>query len=495
MSETQAISIGAKLKEAGRHSIIYGFGSVAQSLSGLILLPILTGALSKEDFGVYSLILMAIGIASAVFYLGMTSALPRSYFDYESIDDRRAVFTTAFIVLLAGALLQSVLGCLFGAEISNLLVGSNQYADAVCYALMGGAIGFVNTYFFGYLRLLRKSIASVLFSIISLIGTIYLSLYLLSLRPGSVVAPFEAMAYAQAIVALGFVLIYGKSAFILRITPRELPNLLHFGVASIVASFGGLLIDSLDRLMIQHFMGLADVGTFSAAMRVSMLINVILIMPFGQIWSPMMMEYRTKSNIGALFTKTFSVFMMLGGIVVIVGSLFATDLLPILIKSGMSAAVIYIFLTCMVGILIFSATNFVSAGLFYEHKVHLLPFAYYGVALLKFMGNLVLIPLFGLLGATLSAFLSYLALPVAVHALSKKFFAFNIEWRRLSVFVALVSPSLLYGYYSAFYPAANIVVRFVWLLVTLFLIYRTCLTHSERLFIKTLLGQLAPKTA
>lgn len=495
MTDTQAISIGAKLKEAGRHTVIYGMGSVVQSASGLVLLPILTGSLTKEDFGAYSLVLMAGSIASALFYFGMTSALPRSYFDYESIDDRRAVFTTAFIVLLIGALLQSVFGCLFSTEISSLLIGSSQYADAVCYALIGGAVGFMNAYFFGYLRLLRKSIASVLFSIISLVGTIGLTLYLLRLHPSSVVVPFEAMTYAQAIVALCFVLIFGKSAFIFRMAPDELPNLLHFGVTSIIASFGGLLIESLDRLMIQHFMGLADVAIFSAAMRVSMLINVVLIMPFTQIWSPMMMEYRTKSNIGELFSRVFSVFMMLGGLVVIAGSLFATEFLPILIRSGINAAVVYVFVTCLLGLLIFSATNFVSAGLFYERKVYLIPFAYYGVALFKFMGNLVLIPLLGLVGATLSAFLSYLALPVAVHALSKKYFAFRVEWRRLGTFVALMSPSVLYGYYSAFYPAANILLRLVWLLVTLFFVYRFCLSHAERLSIKALWGQLTPKSA
>lgn len=84
MPGSQTISIGAKLKEAGRHTIIYGFGSVVQSASGLILLPILTGSLSKEDFGAYSLILMADGIASAIFIYAIT----HGYFAF-SIEWRR----------------------------------------------------------------------------------------------------------------------------------------------------------------------------------------------------------------------------------------------------------------------------------------------------------------------------------------------------------------------------------------------------------------------
>jgi O-antigen/teichoic acid export membrane protein len=185
---------------------------------------------------------------------------------------------------------------------------------------------------------------------------------------------------------------------------------------------------------------------------------------------------------------------MLGGVVVIAASLFATEFLPVLIRSGMDSAVVFVFLTCILGLLIFGATNFVSAGLFYERKVHLIPFAYYGVALLKFIGNLLLIPLWGIAGATLSAFLSYLALPVAVYAISKKYFAFRIEWARLGAFIAIMAPSFLYGYYSAFYSPVSIYLRLAGLIITLLLIYRICLSTTERLSITALLKQLTPKS-
>ncbi len=481
---SEVLSIRAKLKEAGLHTIIYGIGSVVQAASALILLPILTGELTKDDFGAYSLIMLATGIAGAIFYFGMTSALPRSYFDYKQVDDRKAVFTTAFVFLIAGALLQSIVGCLLDQFISTSLTGSNRYAEAVSYAMLGGAATFTNGYLLAYLRLIKKSIASVLFSLISLVGTVSITVLLLRLTPGDVVAPFKAVAYVQSVSAILFIAIYGRSAFTTRLMPQELPNLIKFGSASIVASFGSLLVDSLDRLMIQHYIGLGDVGTFSAALRVSMLINVILIMPFVQIWSPMMMEYRTKSNIGDLFTQVFSVFMMLAGFVVILGALFATELLPALIRSGINSASVYIFLTCLVGLMIFGATNFFSAGLFYERKVYLLPFAYYGIGIFKFCGNMILIPLFGLIGATVSAFLSYLLIPFCVHVLSKKYFKFKIEWARLGAFAALMFPSVSYGYYSAFNEEASVVVRIVWLFISMILIYKLCFSSVERHLIK-----------
>jgi O-antigen/teichoic acid export membrane protein len=485
LAEKQAISIGAKLKEAGRHSIIYGIGSVAQSAVGLLLLPILTGELSKDDFGVYSLIAMVTTVASAVFYLGMTSALPRSYFDYESNEDRRAIFTTAFLVLLAGALLQGTIGYLYAADIARLLVGNPGYDSVVAWALIGGALGFINQFFFAYLRLLRKSVASVIFSLITLVVTISLTFYLLSLAPASVVAPFEAIAYSQAVMTFVFVLIYGRTAFVLKIKLAELPNLLHFGAASIIASFGNMLLEWLDRLIINHYMTLADVGDYSAAFRVGMLINVLLVTPLTQIWSPMMMEYRKKENIKELFSLAFSVFMIFGGSLVILSALFAQSFLPLLVRSGVDQEMVVVFLIAAIGVLIYGATNFVAAGLFYERKVYRVSFVYYLAAMFKALANVVLIPLFGLVGAAVTALVAYGLVPVGIYSMAKKYFAFDIEWRRLGLLLVIALPSLVYGVWGAVYYDIIPLVRMLWFVVSVVLIYVMCFSGTERSSIKS----------
>ena len=490
MSVTQVISIGAKIKEVGRHSIIYGLGSVAQSAAGLILLPILTGSLSKDDFGAYSLIMVVTSMASAVFYFGMASALPRSYFDYETPDDQRSVFTTAFIIMLAGAFLQSCFAYYFAGNISHFLVGSSDRADAIVAALIGGALGFINTFFFSYLRLLRKSISSVVFSVISLVGSIGMTLYFLALPADKLIAPFKAIIFTQGSIVFIFALIYGKSVFSLQIKSIEIPKLLHFGVASIVASFGAMLMEWLDRFMIQHYMTLADVGTYSAAFRVAMLINVILILPFSQIWSPMMMEYRNKVNIKDLFTHVFSLFLILGGIVVIVSSLFAQEFLPLLIRSGVDSDLIAIFLISMIGLLIYGVTGFVGAGLFYERKVHLLSYAYYGSAFLKVIIGFILIPFIGLIGASVSAICAYATVPLVIYTMSKNYFSFHVEWKRLGIFLIISLPSLVYGLFGNSLYRVDVIVRFIWLGFTLVLIYLKCFSRSERLIFRNFLQKV-----
>jgi len=480
MPRSQNLSINSKIKEAGRHTVIYGLGSVAQSASGLILLPILTGALSSDDFGAYSLILMASGIASAIFYFGMTSALPRSYFDCKTDEDRKSVTTTAFGILLIGALLQTIIGYTYRESIAKYLLGNEKYAEALFHGLLSAATVFINTFLFGYLRLVKKSVASVVFSLVALVATVGLTLYFQSQMPGDAAAPFVAVSAANSIVAFLFFVNYGRAAFNLKIKKTEISNLMSFGIASIVTSFGGLLIDSIDRILIHNFMGLTEVGHYSAALRVGMLINVLLIMPFNQIWSPMMLEYRHKENINKLFTKVFTVYMMLGILVIAIATIFSWEILSILIKTEISNEMMYVFVGTLIGMLLMSATNFFSAGLFYERKVNLLPIAYYAVVGVKFVAGLVLIPVLGLTGALVAGLISSTLLPVAVWKLSKKFFSFDVEWHRLVRVSLLVAPTLIWVLYSSVHKTQEIHLKITWMIIQILIIYSFGLENSER---------------
>ncbi|ABD68974.1 polysaccharide biosynthesis protein [Rhodoferax ferrireducens T118] len=485
-------SVSSKIKEAGRHSIVYGLGSVAQSAVGFVLLPILTGALTKEDFGVYSLILMASAVAGAIFYLGMTSALPRSYFDYQSADDRRAVFTTAFVILLGGALIQSGVGYFGGQLISKALVGRNNYSIPIAWAFLGSAIGFVNQYFFSYLRILRKSTASVIFSLIGLPGGIGLTLWLLARSPGDLAAPFEALAWSQLAIMLIFIGFFGKEAFTFRIQKEELSRLIPFGVGSVVASFGGILLDWADRLIIEHFLTLADVGSYSAAFRIGTLINIILISPFSQIWSPMMMEYRTHDNIKELFTKVFYYFMMIGTVTLAGASLFMGDILPLLIRSEISHQMISVILLVMLGTLIYGCTNIVAAGLLYERKVAQVSYVYYTVAGIKIGVNLLIIPVFGIVGAAVTTLLASVMIPTGIYALARKYFSFIIDWKRLALLGFNLLLPLVYGlFYFSEYPIA-LPLRIIWFFVFCILIYFTCFSSDEKVQLKNVVLQFVP---
>src|SRR5207244_659757 len=85
MSET---GLFARLREAASHTMVYGLGSIAQRLLGFVLIPLYTRYYSADIYGVLTLVTLAGTVAGTFFYFGGSSALSRSYYDYEDPEER-----------------------------------------------------------------------------------------------------------------------------------------------------------------------------------------------------------------------------------------------------------------------------------------------------------------------------------------------------------------------------------------------------------------------
>lgn len=481
---------GFKLRDLVKHGLVYGIGGIAQSALGFILLPILTSKMSLNDFGVYSLILMSATIAGAIFYLGMTSAMPRSYFDFSEEERRKSIFSTAFIILLVGAIVQITIGYWCADFLAELILRSSNvnYAYAIQWAFFGSALTFVNQYFFSYFRLKRYSFVSVIFSIGGLLFGAILTVWFLNVEKEMLVAPFKAIAFTQILMAIGILLLYGKEMFTKNIALRECKPLLHFGIATIFTSFGVMTLDWADRIIIERYMSFADVGLYSAANRVSGLMGVLLIVPFTQIWSPMMFEYQKNPEIKKITSKVFSYFFMVGAIALTLMALFSAEILHFLIKYEVTQLLILLFLILSLASLINGTANIVVAGIFYERKVYLMPFIYAAIAGIKIALNVILIPIFGISAAAFNALIASILVPYTIYFFSKRYFSFKIEWYRIGkiAVLALIPVGFCISIQSASRSIENFGLQLLLTIIILFAIYKTCLLSVEKKYIENM---------
>lgn len=486
----------SRIKELSKHAVIYGIGSVAQSALGFILLPVLTSKMSEAEFGAYSLIFVSVTIASAIFFLGMTSALPRSYFDYPEDQERRSIFTTGLVILISGAMLQIALGYFAGALIAKALLHSNDkiYITGIFWGFFGGALSFIVQYFFSYLRLNRLSISSVIFSLASVVLGVLLTLTFLNNGEDTLIAPFKAIAYTQIIMGILFLLIYGKRALSIQIKLSEAKPLVKFGIGTIFTSFGVMALDWADRFIIEGYTNLSDVGSYSAASRVSGIMAVLLVTPFAQIWSPMMHEYRSNVHIKRFTENVFSLYIMAGGVLVAFISLFATEILSYMIKFPIDQRMIFVFMILSVATIANGTNNIVVAGIFYERKIFLLPIIYYAFAIIKFGLNLFLIPIFGVMAAAFNTLIISIFLPWAVYVVSCKFFKFKIEINRLSKFIPIIIVPIFIGIAFPIQgnPYIHIAARLLLLCLIIVALLFFCLLpdekHRLKIFLKTIRG-------
>jgi O-antigen/teichoic acid export membrane protein len=478
--------MNADLKGSIKHFVVYGVGSVSQSGLQFLLLPLLTKSLGIAQFGAYSLILLISSAAGTIFFLGMTTAMPRSYFDYETSRDKRALFTLALIILLIGAAIQMALGFFCGSKISILLFGDETQSYAITIALFSSAFSFINQYLFTYLRLEKKSIAFTIFNLASLLISILFILFLLDKSINKIEATFEAILYSQIIISFAFLLIYNNKLFSLEIHNDEIKKLISIGWVTVVGSVSVILLEYMDKFIIHKYMGLDDVGIYYAAFKLGSLIQIIFILPFVQIWNPIMLEHRQKKNIKSIFNKAFSYYYITGVLIIIGFSLFIGDIYPLIIKSPLNLITIPVIIITMLGYFFNGITNIVSAGFFYERTFKKMMIVYYGLSFLKIGLNLHLIPEYGILGAAYISLIINIMIPCGIAICSRSLFSFHIDWKLVMRASLIASPALAAGILLS----SNIDlifswwIRALWVIASCVLIYMYCLPSSDKKIFK-----------
>ncbi len=134
-----------------RDSAIYALGAVAGKAVGVVLLPVLTRALSTDDYGRLE-VLSTLGSALiSALLLGIDRAALRLSFSEEG-EVRRSLLSTWYGIATALVLPPALVCLLFAAPISAVLFGNADYARAVAYV---GGITVFGTYQFVALTILR----------------------------------------------------------------------------------------------------------------------------------------------------------------------------------------------------------------------------------------------------------------------------------------------------------------------------------------------------
>ena len=78
----------AKLKETAQHTLVFGVGGILRQGANFFLLPLYTVYLPADEYGILNLLLIAGSLAAVVPTATVGPALFRSYYDYESQEER-----------------------------------------------------------------------------------------------------------------------------------------------------------------------------------------------------------------------------------------------------------------------------------------------------------------------------------------------------------------------------------------------------------------------
>lgn len=432
-----------RLKEVAGHTLVYGLGSAAQALTGLLLLPIYGHYFTTAEFGILSLITLSATLAGSVFYLGGASALARSYYDYDTASERRRTVTTALALTLLGAAMQLAFAAAFASRLSELLFGTREYELHIFTAMASSVATFISGLFLVVLRFERRSVSVVLLNVAALVlttGTITWMLFGLGL---GLMAPIAGGLVAQGCIGLAMAwMVRGHLTW--GLSRREVGLQLRYGFGAVCIGAAYYVLDGVDRILLGEFSSLSDVGIYSMGYRLGMIIHILFITPFLQIWTPMRLQYRNEAGARELFKLVLTYYSMIGLLATVAITIFSREI--ILFAGAPEYLPAYrVVPVIMLAHLAYGAVGIVDAGIIFSRKVHYHVIIFVAAVILNVGLNLLLIPRWGYMAAAYVTLFSYLVVTGAAFVVANFFYPADIEGRRIAVLLSSAVLTLAAG--------------------------------------------------
>ena len=447
-----------KIRELFSDTLVYGISSVAARFINYLLVPFYTKFFDPAAYGIIGLIYGAIIFLNVLFTFGMESSYLRYGADREKARD---VFKTIQVSLLGGASLLVLMSWLFMPLLAPLLgldafvsaspeqitgptaaLGLHPFSGEALFYLMLAILWLDALCMvpFAELRLVRRSMTYALIRLFNVIVNVLLNLYLVMGAGWGI----EAVLVGNVIASLLTLLILGwftaplyhgrwNVAIIRRALWFGLPVIpagLSHAVNEVMSRFAvnNMPQESVDRLYGAQYTADDITGIFNACIKLSVFM-LLAVQMFRMAWLPFVMRQSGSEDDRKTFAEVFTWFNIAAAVVYIGIGLFVEQVVQIripLLDATLIDSRYWMGLYIVPWLLMaywFQGwfLNFM-AGVFIKEKMWYFSGITVMGALITFIGNVLLVPVYGMQGAVWVTLLCFSSMAVMMYFLTQHFY-------------------------------------------------------------------------
>ncbi len=422
----------------------------------LLLLPIITRILTREEYGVIDYLsvlgsLLAVTISLEV-NQGMARYLP------ECVDDMKTrqhyASTTFWFVIFTNSLL--VLGFyIFRASLSQYLLGSMKWKLVIAMAgLSYWSAALVYTVQ-SLLRWTQRAKVSALLSIlVAILTMIFLYLFVVRWQKGVVGVLFGYV--------LGQLLSFGIGSYLIRnelgvtFHVQRLKEMLSFSIPLIPSSVGVVVSLYIDRIIIMKVMSLSDVGIYGVGYRVATIV-AILMTAFQGALTPLIYAHYKSSATPTSLAKLFRIFVGMALLGLSLLSIFSKHIVSWIAPAAYrEAASVIPSLTLAI---LMSNMYIFAPGLDIAKKTSIISVINISTACLNTGLSFILVSYIGIQGAAIATALVATTGFAAYMVFSQRFYYVPHHWGSLVLGFVLTLCAINGSSYIHLYGMADIILR------------------------------------
>lgn len=422
-------SIAKETMLLAKHSMIYGLGTVINSIVAILLLPVYTRYLTPTDYGIKELIGLTVDVVGILLATAVSSGVLRFYFEYNDEKDRNEVVSTATIALTVAAFVAFLVLSLFSRPMAEYIIDTPELYYYFNISLVSMGLSAVNNVGFGYLRAKQKSLLFIILSIARLLVTIGFNIYFIVFLKlgvlGVLLSTLVVAVMTTCVLNIPVLFIVGA-----RFSKDKLKELVRFGMPLVPAQIGGFIVHLSDRFFLKAFSSIADTGIYSLGYRFGTLPGTFISVPFNQIWQPRRFELHKEPGAEILFGRIFTYYMTLVSFIGLGIAVLTREVLMIMADPKFWSAYAIVPIIVVANI-VFTMNNHFDMGILIQKQTKYFAYIDGSNGLFILLLNFILIPRFGIYGAAYATLIAFIYKTTLIYYFSSKIYKIYFEFHRI----------------------------------------------------------------
>ncbi len=399
-----------QLRRLTGDSAIYGISTVLGRFLNFLLVPFYTNVFVAADYGIVTVVYTVVAFLNVVYALGLEQAYMRfteGHPDY----DRRDIFSTPLWTIAGAGLVFSGVVILLAAPIASALDIPPAWEIIVPLAAATLFVDAINVIPFAALRMRHKPARFAVIRFTSIALNVGLNLWFVLGFGMSIVSVFSA----GLIASLASTLMLAPD--ILRdLAPRwrahVLEPMMRLGLPTLPAGLALMVVQVLDRLLMQMLVDTRTAGIYGANYRLGILMMLFVTM-FQFAWQPFSLQQSSKPGSERLFARVLTYFTLVAVFVWLLLSLTIDDLATVPLWHGRALLGreywegLSIVPVVLAGYIFTGVSVIVNAGLLIRKRTGAMAVVTAVGAGVNVVSNLLLIPRLGMMGGAISTLAAY----------------------------------------------------------------------------------------
>jgi len=424
-----------------RQSAVYSVSTVVGRFLSLITAPLLTRIFSLSEYGIISIVQVALGMAVVLAGLNLGSGVTYYYYHHDNPDVRRNVLTSGFFVIVSLAFVVAVV-LFHSAGSVNYLLNIRQYegqeVDVASFLKIGSLgvfFGIVQTSMQNILRIKQQPKKYVAVELVSLLTTFALTIFLVVVEKTGLNGVFWATvggSFCGMMVAIYFC----RYSFSRVISISLLGSILAYALPSVPGVLINWVQSQTSRVFINYYSGLAEQGLYSIALMIGGVILFVGV-AFRLAYDPYSLSIMKREDAKHTYAKVYSFYAFLFGVLLALISSFSKPILMIITPTEYHGANTMVIWLLAAGFLM-GANNLLSVGVWITRRTEFTSYAQLVTFFAVVISSFLLVPLLGALGAAIAYFLGALAQSVAYFKFGQRLYQIRYAYREVHIMLLLL---------------------------------------------------------